>query len=321
MHRYAAFGYVVESAIELPELAALTLDQSRPDWRVLVGYGPPPPTVGGAFGEDHVHGDVYVRAFVQEHGLRLAFDDTGVFDIHSVGRRIRWYPGPGVTEAAVRADLLGRVIALAAHVDGHVALHASAVSIDGRAVAFLGPKHAGKSTLALALVRLGARLLTDDTLIVRLDAGTPWAVPGVQRVRLWNDSARALGAAVSDARDAKPTVDRLEPNELETRPVPLDVCYLLEGSPGLQGGAVRRERVPAVHAALAQVRFGKLGALAGGAVGATLLDRVANLTRGVPVFTAAIGRDLSSLHAVAARFIRWHSADGAVHPADPVGAR
>jgi hypothetical protein len=320
MHRYAAFGYIIESAIELSELEPATVDGS-PYWRVIVGQGAPKPTIGDPLGADHVHHDVYVRAFALGHGLRLVFDDTGIFDIHTGGRRIVWHPGPSVTDAAFRADLLGRVMALAAHVDGHLALHASAVSIDGRAVAFLGPKHAGKSTLALALVRLGARLLTDDTLIVRLDGGTAWAVPGVQRMRLWSDAARALRAPVSDVRGAKPTVDRLEPNEIETESVPLEVCYVLEASPELQAGIVRRERIPAVHAALAQVRFSKLGALAGGTVGADLLDRVSNLTRTVPVLRAAIGRDLASLNDVAARFVTWHRPARAAHLVDSVAVR
>jgi hypothetical protein len=320
MHRYAAFGYTIESAIELPELEPATVDRP-PDWRVVVAQGAPTQTAGDPFGTDHVYGDVYVRAFAVGHGFRLAFDDTGSFDIDPAGRRIVWYPGLTVADTAFRADLLGRVMALTAHVDGHVALHASAVSIDGRAVAFLGPKHAGKSTLALALVRLGARLLTDDTLIVRLDGGTARAVPGVQRIRLWNDSARALRACVSDARGTKPTVDRLEPNELETEPVPLDVCYVLEASGELPAGTVRRERIPAVHAALAQVRFSKLGALAGGVVGPALLDRVANLTRTVPVLTATVGRDLASLNAVAARFLTWHRPARAVHLVDSAAVR
>ena len=137
-------------------------------------------------------------------------------------------------------------------------------------------------------------------------------------MRLWNDSARALRAPVSDLRGAKPTVDRLGPNETATEPVPLDGCYVLEASPELQAGAVRRERIPAVHAALAQVRFSKLGALAGGAVGAALLDRVANLTRTVPVFAAAIGRDLASLDDVASQFVTWHRPASAI---DPVAVR
>lgn len=277
------------------------------DWRIAVGCGSPEPSGVDPLGADLVYGDIHVRAYAVGNDLRLAFDDTGVFEIHTVGRRILWYPGPSVTEASVRSDLLGRVMALAVHADGHLALHASAVSIDGRAVAFLGPKAAGKSTLALALVRCGARLLADDTLVVRLGAGTAHATPGVQRMRLWDDSARALRVAVSEPVGAKPTVDRLEPNEIETGLVPLEACYVLESSPELEAGAVCRERIPAVHAALAQVRFSKLGALAGGAIGVGLLDRVTNLTRTVPVLRAAIGRDLESLPDVASQFMTWHS--------------
>jgi len=306
MHRYAVFGYTIESAAELPELERTTV-RGPADWRIAIGHGIPGLSTETAFGADLVYGDVRVRAYTLGDGLRLAFDDTGIFDIHGACRQIAWYPGQKASDAAFRADLLGRVMSLAAHVDGHLALHASAVSIAGRAVAFLGPKHAGKSTLALALVRLGARLLTDDTLVVRLGAGTAWAAPGVQRMRLWNDSARALRACTADAGGAKPTVDRLEPNEIATEAVPLDVCYLLEASPELEPGAVSRERIPAVHAALAQVRFSKLGALAGGAVGTAVLDRVVKLTRTVPVLRASIGRDLSTLHDVATQFVSWHS--------------
>ena len=306
MHRYAVFGYTIESAAELPELERTTVSGPA-DWRIAVGHGIPELSPETPFGTDLVYGDVHVRAYPLGEGFRLAFDDTGVFDVHGAGRRIVWYPGPSATDAAFRADLLGRVMSAAAHVDGHLAIHASAVSIEGRAVAFFGPKHAGKSTLALALVRLGARLLTDDTLIVRLGAGMAWAAPGIQRMRLWNDSARALRASISDGGGAKPTVDRLEPDEVANEPVPLDVCYLLEASPELEAGAVRRERVPAVQAALAQLRFSKLGALAGGAVGTAVLDRVVNLTRTVPVLKASIGRDLSALQDVAAQFVTWHS--------------
>ena len=305
MYRYAVFGYTIESTAELPELERTTV-RGRADWRIAVEHSIPELSSETPIGTELVYGDVHARAYTLADGLRLAFDDTGIFDVHGAGRRIVWYPGPGATDAAFRADLLGRVMSAAAHVDGHLALHASAVSLEGRAVAFLGPKHAGKSTLALALVRLGGRLLTDDTLIVRWGAGMAWAAPGVQRMRLWDDSARALRASISDAGGAKPTVDRLEPNEIANESVPLDVCYLLEASPERQPGAVHRERIPAVHAALAQVRCSKLGALGGGAVGAAVLDRVVNLTRMVPVLKATIGRDLSAVHDVAAQFVMWH---------------
>jgi len=45
-----------------------------------------------------------------------------------------------------------------------VMLHCSAVEIDGCAVVFIAPYHAGKSTLAAALLERGHRLITDDIL-------------------------------------------------------------------------------------------------------------------------------------------------------------
>lgn len=41
-------------------------------------------------------------------------------------------------------------------------LHASCVSVDGRGLLILGPTGAGKSTLAIRMVALGAALVSDD---------------------------------------------------------------------------------------------------------------------------------------------------------------
>jgi hypothetical protein len=257
-----------------------------------------------------VYGTVQVKAYALNRGLRLEFDDTGTFDVRPRDRLIAWYPGPSVTEAAVRADLLGRVMALAAHADGLLSLHASAVSIGGRAIGFLGPKHAGKSTLAIAMVRHGAKLITDDTLVLRTPGGgTVWAAPGVQRVRLWSDSARALGAQPSADAGAKPTIDRLTSAELESGEVPLSACYVLENADESTSAPMRRERMSSVHAAVACVRFAKLGALAGGVAGTAVLDRAVRVTRAVPVFAASIRRDLARLDDVATAIADWHAVD------------
>lgn len=306
---YDVFGYAVESDIELPDLPA-TQREGAPAWRVETVVGPTAGTTRSLLGTETVYGTVQVKAYAADGGLRLTFDDTGTFDVRLRDRVIAWHPGPSATDAAVRADLLGRVMALAAHADGLLSLHASAVSIAGRAIGFLGPKHAGKSTLALAMVRHGATLVTDDALVLRTRGGdTAWAAPGVQRLRLWNDSARALGAPPSPDTGAKPTIDRLTSAELESSEVPLAACYVLERADEHASDAIRRERMSSVHAAVACVRFAKLGALAGGAVGAAVLDRAVRLTRAVPVFAAHIRRDLAQLDDVAATIADWHAAD------------
>jgi len=317
MPKYSVFGFTVESSIAFPDLEhAITGD--KVDWRIRVESAEAADGQGTMLGSDHVYGDVHVRTYVSETTLRIAFDDTGVFDVRPSDREIVWYPGPLPTEAAVRADVLGRVMALAAHADGHLTLHASAVSVAGRAVAVVGPKHAGKSTLALALVRKGARLLTDDTLVVRLEGGAAWAAPGVQRVRVWEDSARALGLFVSSRGETKPMAT-LAPNERETAPLPLAACYLLAPSvepsgEGQHDVAIQRERLSPVHAALACVRFSKLGALGGGAIGAAVLDRAGRLTKRVPVFVAAVRPDLTRLDSIAECVMAWHGSTCVAKP-------
>ena len=314
--RYSVFGFGIESSLELPELFG-SYEAGLPRWRIQKETRQPPPDGNSvAVGSDTVLDGIAVRAFRTDAGMRLMFDDTGTFDIRSVERLVVWYPGSSANPAAVRADLLGRVMAVCAHLDGRVSLHASAVSIGGLAVAFLGPKHAGKSTMALALVRNGARLLTDDTLVVRIDAkGAAWAAPGVQRVRLWDDSVRALGLSASGDAGAKPTVDCLTRAELETTEVPLRACYVLQGSTDACRVVADRARLSPVHAALACVRYSKLGALAGGSEGQIVLDRVAALTSAVPVFEATVERDLERLEGLARAFIAWHASPNAERPA------
>jgi hypothetical protein len=257
-------------------------------------------------GSEIVQGDVSVEAFTAGTAFRLTFDDTGTFDVSADDRTIVWYPGPAASDAAVRADLLGRVMALAAHADGRFALHASAVSIDGHAVAFLGPKHVGKSTLALALVRQGARLVADDSVVVRLDtAQAPRAAVGIQRPRLWNDVLGALEIP-AHAVGEKPTVGPLPPDRLERAEVPLVACYVL--SPTVDGAVpiARSARQTSVHAALTFLRFAKLGALLGGREAPIVLDRAGALATRVPAFTIDVVRDLGLLERVAARLHEWH---------------
>jgi serine kinase of HPr protein (carbohydrate metabolism regulator) len=59
-------------------------------------------------------------------------------------------------------------------------LHASCVSIDGRAVLLAGRSGSGKSDLALRLIDRGAMLVSDDYTQVRRQAGRLIATPPLQ---------------------------------------------------------------------------------------------------------------------------------------------
>ncbi len=78
--------------------------------------------------------------------------------------------------------------------DGHPALHASAVANEAGAVAFSGPSGVGKSTLAALLSkRAGYRLLADDSVPLDRQGNQFIAMPTASAVRLRRGSAQQLG--------------------------------------------------------------------------------------------------------------------------------
>jgi len=56
-------------------------------------------------------------------------------------------------------------------------IQASAVALDGRALAIIGAPGSGKSTLALALIDRGAVLIGDDAITLSRRGDTVWASP------------------------------------------------------------------------------------------------------------------------------------------------
>jgi hypothetical protein len=77
---------------------------------------------------------------------------------------------------------------------GRLALHASAVALDGAAVLFCGRSGAGKSTLAAALSQRGYAVVADDVAAITIGEG---GVPLIHRdhrdLKLWRDAAQGLG--------------------------------------------------------------------------------------------------------------------------------
>lgn len=69
----------------------------------------------------------------------------------------------------------------AEHLQGRVAIHAAVVVWRGSVIVLPGRSHAGKSTLALALVDLGATLLSDEYALIE---------PGTALVSGWRRAAR-----------------------------------------------------------------------------------------------------------------------------------
>jgi hypothetical protein len=93
------------------------------------------------------------------------------------GCRLRCVAGDDGADAWQRL-LIAQVLPFAAVLRGLEVMHAGAVALGGAAVALLGPSGAGKTSLAMALCRRGARFLADDVLTLETRGETLVAHPG-----------------------------------------------------------------------------------------------------------------------------------------------
>ncbi len=109
-------------------------------------------------------------------------------------------------------------------------LHASAVALQGRALLITGPSGSGKSGLALALMALGARLVSDDrTLILPRPEGPPLAAaPDPIRGMI---EARFLGLLAADPAPPTPIAAVLDLATTETERLPPARVTDLAGPP------------------------------------------------------------------------------------------
>jgi hypothetical protein len=312
---YRVLGGSLRSVLDFPGLR--TTSTSEPTWQLQVIDEAAPTLPSESLGSDSVRGKFLVQASRTKEGYRLVYSDTGTFDILLGGALVHWYRPPASSwpwsqdqfYEAVRIDVLGRVLAAALHLQGILCLHASAVRIGERAIALLAPKFHGKSTLAYAMVRAGAQLITDDTLPV--EPGPPVrARPGVHNVRMWGDSADRLDAeseGFSRGSFGKFQASRLPDDLLVYEPTDLAALYLLLP---LQGQAddpvVRREPLDPVSAALALVEHGRLGALLGKQEAVRLLHWAGDISSLVPVQVLGVVRDWDRLPELAEAIIRLH---------------
>jgi hypothetical protein len=314
MKGYSVFGGRLRSELDLADLREVSC--AVPDWELCIRAGSAAGLDLDLLGTGEVTSSAQVRLFRHRAGLRLVFDDTGVFDLFDGGRSILWYDDRAASRDAAAMDVIGRVLPVALHMASTFTLHGSAVRLGDGAIAFLAPKHHGKSTLARALVLAGAELLTDDAVPVHLGS-TITTTPGVRRVRLWADSAARLGALdgevpphvgkhLLDAGTAD--ADGIRDADGKCR-VPLRGIYLLAPvQPGTGRVPVRRVAISPVQATVALVAQMKLGALLGGAESGRVLRFCADVAGRVPVRQLEVVRDFSCLDDVVAELFRWHAA-------------
>jgi len=174
-------------------------------------------------------GPFWMRVAATGNGHTVQFPGFAEFAV--TPRDIVCHPRTGIPLGTVRHLLLDQLIPALLGSRARLVLHASAVDIGARAVGFLGAAGAGKSTLAAALVRGGASLVTDDALVIDCGTSVPRAVPSYPGLRLWPDSARLVGVwRVRRTQVAHYTRKQRWSGAAvpySDRPLPLDALYVV----------------------------------------------------------------------------------------------
>jgi hypothetical protein len=146
-----------------------------------------------------------------DEGYVFTAPELGAHRVSPGGDAVLSAPPAGVEPERWQQLVTGQALPLAAVLQGLEPIHASAVVSDGAALAFTAPSRGGKSVVCEAMVRHGARFLTDDVLALE---------------------ARGAGGLLAHPGPALATLDgtRTAVQRHEV-PAPLGAVYVLEGGP------------------------------------------------------------------------------------------
>lgn len=186
-----------------------------------------------------------------ENNYLVRFPDLADFIIHKNCKVIRYQSHDNLDELSLRHLLLDQIIPRVRGQQGHLALHASAVTLtSGKTILFVGESGAGKSTLAATCAQLGATVIADDCVLLRMGDKGPECFGNYPSLRLYPDSAQACQVHTSTDSWSEDTqkyhislkasglkADKCMPNESTNRHKPLgvDAIFLLDSVNGETG--------------------------------------------------------------------------------------
>jgi hypothetical protein len=271
---YRIFGLTLRSEITLEELPAAA-DTSMADAEIRYGDARLPDGPNGYS--------------ASEQGTLLRVPEVGCYLIRD-GREIVVEPVPGASDRNVRLFLLGSAFGALLHQRGLLPLHANAIEMEGKAVAFSGHSGAGKSTIAAWFHDRGHRILTDDVCVIGFDAaGRALAYPGIPRLRLWREALEASGRDAGEYLRSFDAMDKYDvPSERHAlEPLPLAAIYLLrQADANANGPSIERlQGVDAVETIVSNTYRGAYLRTIGRT--GEHLAACLRIARQVPVFRAA----------------------------------
>jgi hypothetical protein len=233
--------------------------------------------------------------------FRFRYPDGVEFLIDRSGCDVRanWPPTSSLDDVALY--LTGPLLGFLLRLRGVVALHASVVSVDDRAVAFVGPAGAGKSTTAAAFAARGYPILTEDVAALFEDGDAFSILPGYPHIGLWPDSAEMLFGSPEalppfTAGWDKRCLALTRTGSFVGRSLPVRAIYLLGDRSASNPPSVTHSPAGAAMIALLGNIYGNL--LFHRELRVQEIDTIRSLVAAVPVRTVIPGSDSAALPAL-----------------------
>jgi hypothetical protein len=246
---YSVFGLALRSNLSIPGLETAPISSNVPVVGIHLRESPDWTHHPTAIAQED---PFYVSSFLGPAGepalriwrlcggafLHLVYYNGLQFWLDREGNYI-WGNWPDeLSNEAASTFLLGPVLGLLLRLRGVACLHASAVAIGGRAVAFVGSAGAGKSTTAAAFARRGHSLLSDD-IVALSEVGRAFRVaPAYPYLSLWPESVDMLyGSPEALPRfianwDKRYLAGGTDGVRFEESSLPLGAIYLLDERAG-----------------------------------------------------------------------------------------
>jgi hypothetical protein len=186
--KYRAYGLVLESDVEFPELVGANEDDAAAiTVRLACERRSLATPSAWFFDEDGI------RAARVEGGFLYDFFGACFFRLNASATAIELERcDESVGPALARHFLLDHVLPRGFNLRGAEVVHATSVLTPAGLCAFVGPSGIGKSTLAASFGQAGHPVVTDDCLILHRAGDRFFGTPGYPGVRLLGDATAAI---------------------------------------------------------------------------------------------------------------------------------
>ncbi|MGB8541372.1 MAG: hypothetical protein WCD49_07010 [Candidatus Acidiferrales bacterium] len=197
---YSVFGLLLHSNLPIPELVPAEPPGSDPVVTIHMNESSPSEFLSEAktliYSSEYTDptGQPALRIWktAESQFLHLVYFDETQFWMDRKGTEL-WAQWPdNLTIEDTATYLLGPVLGLLLRLRGVTCLHASAISVGNRAIAFVGSEGAGKSTTAAMFAQKGCPVISDDVTAITERQGVYCVFPAYPYLSLWSDSVTII---------------------------------------------------------------------------------------------------------------------------------